>query len=125
MAAIHDLNGERVLVCEEDGPTIDRDQRAADLIGEAFSGRATLVAVPVSRLSAEFFNLRSGVAGAIVQKFVVYRLKVAIIGDIAEHLVASDALRDWVRECNRRGEVYFVPSLDELAARLHSDAGTH
>jgi hypothetical protein len=122
MTAIIELNGERALVCEADGPLIDSEQRAVDLIGEAFSSRATLIAVPVNRLSADFFDLRSGLAGAIVQKFVLYRFKLAIIGDITTYLAASDALSDWVRECNRRGEVCFVPSQDDLAARLNADA---
>lgn len=120
MAELLDLSGERVLRCDADGPLIDGDQQAADLIGEAFSNRATLIAVPISRLGANFFDLRSGVAGVIAQKVVVYHVKLAIVGDVSAHMAASGALRDWVRECDRSGEVYFVPDFDELAARLSS-----
>ena len=122
MTAILELHGERVLLCEPDGPLIDSEQRAVDLIGDAFSSHATLIAVPVGRLGAAFFDLRSGVAGAIVQKVVIYHVKFAIIGDITPYLAASGALRDWVRECNRRGEVSFLLSLDDLAMRLRPAA---
>ncbi|MFX7870694.1 DUF4180 domain-containing protein, partial [Acinetobacter baumannii] len=61
--------------------------------------------------------------GAIAQKAVNYRLKLAVIGEISEHLAASDDLRDWVREAGRRGDLWFEPSLDDLAAALER-AGT-
>jgi hypothetical protein len=113
-----ELGGEQILVCDAQGPLIDSYRRTVDLIGEALAAHASLIAIPVSRLSADFFRLRSGVAGEIVGKIVTYHLKLAIIGDIADHLAASSALRAWVGESNRHGEIFFLPSLDDLAARL-------
>lgn len=98
---------ELVLACGADGPAIDSPQRALDLIGEAMFAGATMIALPVRRLGAAFFQLRTGLAGEIAQKAVNYRLKLAVIGDISEHLAASSALRDWVREANRGREIWF------------------
>jgi hypothetical protein len=122
MAVLLDLSGERVLLCDADGPLLDSDQRVVDLVGEALASHASLIAVPVSRLGADYFQLRSGLAGAIVQKVVNYRIKLAIIGDITDYLVASSALRAWVRESNQHNEVCFLPRLDDLAARLNTGA---
>ncbi len=119
-ALIRHLHGERVLVCAESGPLLDSEQRMVDLIAEALSNQVTWMIVPVSRLSPAFFDLRSGLAGTIVQKAVQYHRKLAIIGDITEYLAASRALRDWVGECNRHGEVCFLPRLDDLSALLNS-----
>jgi hypothetical protein len=124
MAAMIEMSGERVLHCDAEGSIIDSSQRAVDLIGEAIAGSASMIALPASRLNATFFELRSGIAGEIVQKIANYRLKLAIIGDISEPLAASSALRDWVRECNRRNEVWFQPSIDALAARLGKSRGS-
>jgi hypothetical protein len=33
-------------------------------------------------------------------------------------MMDSGALRDWVRESNGRGDLWFVPGMDELATRL-------
>ena len=44
------------------------------------------------------------------------RHKLAVVGDISAHLNASSALRDWVRESNKRDTIRFVPSFDDLAA---------
>ena len=77
-----------------------------------------MVAIPIERLGAEFFNLRNGVAGEVLQKFVTYRLRVAIVGDIAPFSDASKALHDFVVECNRGSTVWFVHDLEELKERL-------
>ncbi len=123
MAEILQWGSDHVLACEPEGPAIDSPRAATDLIGEAMFAGASVLAVPASRLSPAFFQLRTGLAGEIAQKAVTYRLKLAVIGDISQHLAASNALRDWVREANRGREIWFEPSLDSLAARLGGRAG--
>ncbi|MGC4789404.1 DUF4180 domain-containing protein [Micromonospora sp. DT178] len=114
---IQERAGVPVLVCDPDGPPVTTEQDALDLIGSAFLG-AQVVAVPVSRLDASFFALGTRFAGEIMQKFVNYRLRLVVVGDIGEHLAASSALRALVHESNRSGHVWFVPDLDALDARL-------
>lgn len=123
MTTLLNWGDKHVLMLAPEGPEIDSSQRATDLIGEAAFSGASVIAVPVSRLGSVFFQLRSGLAGEIVQKAVNYRLQLAVIGDISEHLAASSALRDWVREANRGREIWFEPSLDSLAARFHHHIG--
>lgn len=115
---IRDHHGVPVLVCAADGPPVATEQDALDqLIGGAFY-RTDIVAVPVERLDAGFFDLRSGLAGAIMQKFVNYRVRLVVVGDLSHHLGASPALRDLVRESNEGRHIWFLPDLDALAARL-------
>jgi Domain of unknown function (DUF4180) len=118
MTTLLSWGDKHVLTLDTEGPVIDCAQRATDLIGEAAFSGASVIAVPVSRLGSAFFQLRTGLAGETVQKAVNYRLQLAVIGDISEHLAASNALRDWVREANRGREIWFELSLDSLAARL-------
>jgi Domain of unknown function (DUF4180) len=114
---VTEVEGARVLWCPDDGPLLDGDRAAADLVGSAL-GRADLVAVPVARVAPAFFDLRSGAAGDVVQKFVNYRLHLVVVGDIEEHVAASTALRDFVREANRGGQTWFVADRGALEARL-------
>jgi hypothetical protein len=109
--------GVRVLVCDQAGPPVATVADALDLIGAAFLG-AEVVAVPASRLGDDFFALGTRFAGEIMQKFVNYRLRLAVVGDISRHLAASAALRALVHESNRAEHVWFVPDLDALDARL-------
>ena len=74
--------------------------------------------LPAAMLPDGFFDLSTGVAGALIQRLVNYRLRVAVVGDLAAHLAAADALRDYVAESNRGRQVWFLPDVDALEARL-------
>jgi hypothetical protein len=113
------VGGVPVLWCADAGPVLDGEQAALDLIGATY-GSTDLVAVPVARIAPEFFALTSGVAGAVVQKFVNYRVRLAVVGDVSGFVAESTALRDFVREANRGRQTWFVADEAELAGRLRS-----
>ena len=117
LRTIHDVP---VLLCAPEGEPIARESDVLDLIGDAGYQGAAWVAIPVERLDDAFFRLRTRVAGDIVQKYVQYRVGLAVVGDVSRHTTASEALRDFVRECNRNRRTWFVSDLDELAERLKS-----
>jgi hypothetical protein len=114
---LQSIGGVEVLVGAADGPPVGATT-VLDLVGDALGRAAEWIALPVARLDPDFFSLRSGVAGDVVQKLANYRLRLAVLGDIAPLTDVSTALRDWVREANRGGTVWFVADLDELAGRL-------
>ncbi|TDO49801.1 uncharacterized protein DUF4180 [Kribbella sp. VKM Ac-2527] len=97
---------------------IGSEQDALDLIADAYHlHQAEWVVLQRDQLPAEFFTLSSGVAGAIVQKFVNYRMRLAVVGDVSAHEAASKPFRDWVRETNRGKDVWFVPDLASFEER--------
>ncbi|WP_431944621.1 DUF4180 domain-containing protein [Actinacidiphila sp. bgisy167] len=114
---VTERRGVPVLVCGEDGARVSGVQDALDLIGATYL-QAEVVALPVARLDESFFALRSGLAGEIMQKFVNYRVRLAVVGDVSAYTAASTAFRDLVRECNRGGRTWFVDDLEALDARL-------
>jgi hypothetical protein len=103
-----------VLVLPAEGPPVD----AHALIGAAWGQETEWLAVSVARLPAGFFDLRTGVAGELLQKLANHRLKLAVLGEVSQHVAASDAFRDFVREANRGQQVWFVADEAELSARL-------
>lgn len=112
------LAGKTVFVCTPDGPKLDGERAATDIIGDSYMSEPSVVAIPVERLSAEFLTLSNRVAGNVIQKFVNYGVAVAFVGDISEAVAASNALRDYVRESNRGRHVWFVADMAELEAKL-------
>ena len=111
-------HGARILSLAADGPIVAGEPDALDIIGDAFGHEATLVIVPVARLAPEFFQLRSGVAGAVVQKFVNYRVRLVIVGDLPHQAVGDGPVADWIREANEGRDLWFVADEAELDARL-------
>jgi hypothetical protein len=114
----YELHGVRVLECVADGAKLQTYSDAVELIGKTFENRATLIVIPVECLADEFFQLKTRIAGELIQKFVQYRRRIAIVGDISRHLAESSALRAFVSESNRGKEVWFLSSLEELNLRL-------
>ena len=101
-----------------DGPVIASEAAAIDVIGETYGLGIDLVVLPVERIVDDFFWLSSGLAGAVLQKYQNYGLRVAIVGDISRFTAESPSLRDFVYESNKVGQVLFLPDRAALEARL-------
>lgn len=117
---VFEVGGVRVLHCDAKGEKLRGERDAVDIVGAALSARCKLVLLPIERLDDAFFSLKTRIAGEIIQKFVNYELRLAIIGDIARHVEASTALRDFVFETNRGNQVWFLADHAELERRLGS-----
>jgi hypothetical protein len=122
MYAVKDFSGRKVIIGDDSGPLLAGEKDVNDWLSAAWDAEATLVAIPVSRLSEDFFQLSTRIAGAVIQKFVNYRSQLVIIGDISRWVAGSNALRDFVYESNKGREVWFLPDLDALALRLQQNA---
>ena len=112
------LHGFRLLLRNPDGPRLTADSGFDDLIGHALGEAADWVVLPVERLPEDFLNLRSGIAGATIQKFVNYRMRLAFIGNIDAELAGSQALRSFVYETNRGTDCWFLDTMEEFETRL-------
>ncbi|MDD5437879.1 MAG: DUF4180 domain-containing protein [Patescibacteria group bacterium] len=63
-----------------------------------------------------FFDLKTGLAGEILQKFVNYGIRLAIVGDFTN--IASESLRAFILECNRGNQIFFVEDVDAARKKL-------
>jgi hypothetical protein len=113
----------RIVTWPATAPRIDTAAQANDLIGEAWAHEASWVAVPVASFGPEVFQLKTRIFGEIAQKFVNYRLGLAVIGDIPEPYAQSHALQDYIREVNQGPDIWFLASLEELIKRPEVRAG--
>ena len=67
-------------------------------------------------LGENFFNLKTGFAGEILQKFSNYHFKLAIVGDFSQY--ASKSLKDFIYECNKGNSIYFKNDLNSALLSL-------
>ena len=65
-----------------------------------------------SAICEDFFNLRTKLAGEILQKFINYHMKIAIVGDFSTY--TSKSLKDFIYESNQGRQLFFLP--DEASA---------
>jgi len=119
--AVERIEGAPVLVAGADGPAVRDGQGVLDLLGAAYFDPPQWMAVPAGRLTDEFFDLSTGVAGDIVQKCVNYRVGLVVLGDISRFTAASTALTALVAESNRGRQTWFLEDLAEFRDRLRAN----
>jgi hypothetical protein len=118
MDGLQEIHGTKVLVCSENGDRLESERDIGSFLGAAWAEDAELVAIPVAQIHADFFRLSSRLAGEVAQKFVNYRIQLAIIGDISAQCAESNSLRDFVHEANQGKALWFLDDLAALERRL-------
>ena len=95
-------------------------QSALDLIATVnYETGCSRMALNKAAISEDFFKLSTRIAGEILQKFINYHVKVAIIGDFS--MYNSKALKDFIYESNNGRDIFFVTTEDEAIEKLVLD----
>ncbi|WP_266157868.1 DUF4180 domain-containing protein [Dyella silvatica] len=120
-ATLHLIGELPVLLCAQAGELIANERDIDNLIGATWGLPVAMVVIPVARIAPAFFRLQTGLAGVLVQKFTNYRLRVAIVGNMASQIEKSAAVRDFIAESNRGQMIWFLPDEEALRTRLAID----
>ena len=114
---ILDVGSVKIAICTSDITIIKDGQTALDFIttiGHEYGCNS--IVVNKSAIYEDFFDLTTGIAGEVAQKFVNYHFQFAIIGDFSGY--GSKSLNDYICECNKRGPLYFVSTENEAIEKL-------
>lgn len=75
-------NNQKYLLLESIGRPIQSEQDGIELISICAQNGTNLLLIEGERLSDDFIRLRTGIAGAVLQKFATYNIKaVAVLGE--------------------------------------------
>lgn len=75
-----------------------------------------IIIVNKAAICEDFFHLSTKLAGEILQKFINYHVKIAIIGDFSVY--TSNSLKDFIYECNKGKDIFFLPDENQAIERL-------
>jgi hypothetical protein len=64
----------------------------------------------------DFFHLSTKLAGEILQKFINYHVKIAIVGDFSAY--TSKSLKAFIYESNNGKDIFFMPDEKQAIERL-------
>jgi hypothetical protein len=99
-----------------DAVIISSGQDVLDLIYAPELADVSSIILHQKNITPDFFILSTGIAGEVLQKFVNYRCRLAIVGDFAA--IESKSLQDFIRESNKGKSVYFAENIAEAVAAL-------
>ncbi len=92
-------------------------QSALDFIATiSYDTDCTKIIIDKKCVCEDFFKLSTCIAGNILQKFINYHAKLAIVGDYSHY--TSKPLHDFIYESNQGNHFYFVSSIEEAIVKL-------
>ncbi|MFC5528860.1 DUF4180 domain-containing protein [Cohnella yongneupensis] len=110
-----------VAIVESDEIVIGEVQDALDLMATVqYTADCTKMLIEKSCFTEDFFELKTKLAGDILQKFTTYQVKLAIVGDFGAY--DSKSLKDFIYECNKGTQIFFLPDQATALDRLHQYA---
>jgi len=110
------LNGARIAEIHSGVILISSAQEAVDLMMNcAYQGAESLV-LREHHFDPGFFDLKTRMAGDILQKFSTYQMRLAIVGDFGKY--SSKSLQDFIFESNKAGRIHFVQLVEEAKELL-------
>lgn len=114
---IINLNNIDIAVIQHDELLITGVQSALDLIATVrYETGCDHMILSKDAVSEKFFDLSTKLAGDVLQKFVNYQMKVAIVGDFSVY--SSKSLKDFITESNKGNAIFFMPSEKEALEKV-------
>ncbi|GAB4425049.1 MAG: DUF4180 domain-containing protein [Anaerolineae bacterium] len=99
-----------------DGVAVNNIRDALDVIAEANYHGADSLMLQTDHLSRDFFDLRTGLAGEILQKCANYYMRLAVVGRVDQF--GSNSFNAFVVECNRGNAVFFAADRAAAISRI-------
>jgi hypothetical protein len=112
-----ETNEGKIALCKSGSVIIKDGQTALDFFANiGYEHDCRCIALNKAVICEDFFDLTTGIAGDVAQKFVNYSIRFAIYYDFSGY--TSKALNDYIYECNTRGPLYFVADENEAFQKL-------
>lgn len=112
-------NDVNIAVVNSSKPLITDVQSALDLLVTVqYEAGCDRMILDRSAICDDFFDLSTRLAGEVLQKFINYRAKVAIVGDFSPF--RSKSLDDFIYECNKGKDIFFLSNEKQAIDKLSS-----
>ncbi|MBE5106683.1 DUF4180 domain-containing protein [Bacillus thuringiensis] len=111
------IDGINIALVRNDTVVISDVQTALDLMATVqYEVDAKHIIIDKSLMSENFFDLKTRLAGDILQKFINYKVKIAIIGDFS--MYTSKSLKDFIYECNKGKDIFYLATEQQAIEKL-------
>ncbi|WP_410222344.1 DUF4180 domain-containing protein [Pedobacter sp.] len=87
-----------------------------DLLGNLYYQGYDKVILHEENIHPQFFDLKTKMAGEILQKFVNYKIRLIIVGNFAKY--NSKSLNDFIYESNKGKAVNFLSHTDQAIEKF-------
>jgi hypothetical protein len=112
----HNINDTKIAEVISEANVINKVEDGIDLLGNIYYQGFDRIIIYEKNITPEFFDLKTGIAGEILQKFSNFRVQLAIVGDFSKY--NSKSLNNFIYESNKGRLINFVSTLSEALGVL-------
>jgi hypothetical protein len=116
---IHQFNERQIAEIQSDGIIIRKWRDVIDIISQMISRKVDALILHEKNLAPEFFQLKTGIAGEILQKLANSEIRVAFVGDFDSY--KSKGLKAFIVESNLGNQVNFSANLQSAINSIGSE----
>ena len=113
---VHQVENRKIAEIQASDIVIHSTEDALNLMGDLYYQGYDGLILHEEQITSAFFDLKTKMAGEILQKFSNYRFPLVLIGDFSKF--PSQSLQDFIRESNKGRQVNFVPTFSEALQLL-------
>lgn len=112
----HNIKDTKIAEVISEANVINKVEDGIDLLGNIYYQGFDRIIIYEKNITPEFFDLKTGIAGEILQKFSNFRVQLAIVGDFSKY--NSKSLNNFIYESNKGRLINFVSTLSEALGVL-------
>lgn len=112
----HKIDDNVIAEITSDTVVINTAEEGVELLGDLYYSGFEKVILYSKNITPAFFDLKTKIAGEILQKFSNYRVQLCIVGDFTHY--NSQSLNDFIYESNKGKMVNFLPNISKALSRL-------
>lgn len=107
----HQSGATKIAEVISDSVLINNPEEGLQLLVDLYYQEFDKIIVQEKNITPDFFDLKTGIAGELLQKFSNYRMQLAIIGDFNQY--PGKSIKDFIYESNKGKLVNFLSSVPE------------
>lgn len=108
----HNIDNAKVVEIITDKVILRSTEDGLDLLGNLYYQGFDKIIIHEKNITPEFFDLRTKIAGEILQKFAQYQMPLIIVGDFSKY--KSKSLNDFIFESNKSQQINFIKDLSNI-----------
>ena len=108
----HKIEDTKVAEIITDKVILRSTEDGLDLLGNLYYQGFDKIIIHEKNITPEFFDLKTKIAGEILQKFAQYQMPLIIVGDFSKY--KSKSLNDFIFESNKSQQINFIKDLSNI-----------
>ncbi|QNK61042.1 DUF4180 domain-containing protein [Pedobacter sp. PAMC26386] len=112
----HDANGIKIAEIISEEILIQTPEDALQVLVDLYYQDFDRIIIHEKNITPDFFDLKTGIAGEVLQKFANYRVRLVIVGEFIKY--PGHSIKDFIYESNKGRQVNFLGSRELAVEKL-------